>query len=99
MVGKYTPGVITGKPVGGGGSLGRTEATGFGVIYAVREAMQHLKLDPTKSVAAVQGFGNVSQYATIGFTELLGGTVACVSYWDREDRKAYTVSHPQGVNA
>ena len=99
MVGQYTPGVITGKPVGGGGSLGRTEATGFGVIYAVREAMKHLKLDPTKSVAAVQGFGNVSQYASIGFTELLGGTVACVSYWDREDRKAYTVSHPQGVNA
>ena len=33
MAGAYTPGVITGKPVGGGGSLGRTEATGFGVIY------------------------------------------------------------------
>ncbi len=45
MVGQYTPGVITGKPVGGGGSLGRTEATGFGVIYTVREAMKHLKID------------------------------------------------------
>ena len=98
LVGEYTPGVITGKPVGGGGSLGRTEATGFGVIYNVREAMKHLKLDHDKSIAAIQGFGNVSQYAAIGFTELLGGKVACVSYWDRDDREAYTVSHPNGVN-
>ncbi len=98
LVGQYTPGVITGKPVGGGGSLGRTEATGFGVIYAVREAMKHLKMDPKKSVAAVQGFGNVSQYAAIGFVELLGGKVVCVSYWDRDDRAAYTVSKEDGVN-
>jgi glutamate dehydrogenase len=98
LVGQYTPGVITGKPVGGGGSLGRTEATGFGVIYTVREAMKHLRLDPTKSIAAIQGFGNVSQYAAIGFIELLGGKVACVSYWDRGDRISYTVSHPEGIN-
>jgi glutamate dehydrogenase (NAD(P)+) len=98
LVGQYTPGVITGKPVGGGGSLGRTEATGFGVIYSVREAMKHLKLDPKASVAAIQGFGNVSQYAAIGFTELLGGKVACVSYWDRADRMPYTVSHPNGID-
>ena len=98
LVGQFTPGVITGKPVGGGGSLGRTEATGFGVIYTVREAMKHLKIDPKKSVAAIQGFGNVSQYAAIGFIELLGGKVACVSYWDREDRASYTVSHPKGID-
>jgi glutamate dehydrogenase len=98
LVGQYTPGVITGKPVGGGGSLGRTEATGFGVIYTVREAMKHLKIDPAKSVAALQGFGNVSQYAAIGFNELLGGKVACVSYWDRDDRTSYTVSHPGGID-
>jgi glutamate dehydrogenase (NAD(P)+) len=98
LVGQFTPGVITGNPVGGGGSLGRTEATGFGVIYTVREAMQHLKIDPASSWAALQGFGNVSQYAAIGFTELLGGKVACVSYWDREDRLSYTISHTDGVN-
>ena len=98
IVGQYTPGVITGKPVGGGGSLGRTEATGYGVIYTVREAMKHLKLDPAKSVAAMQGFGNVSQYAAIGFVELLGGKVDCVSCWDREDRTAYTFSHKDGIN-
>ena len=98
LVGQYTPGVITGKPVGGGGSLGRTEATGYGVIYNVREAMKHLKIDPAESVAAIQGFGNVSQYAAIGFNEILGGKVMCVSYWDRDDRVPYTVSHPDGIN-
>ena len=98
LTGEYTPGVITGKPVMGGGSLGRTEATGFGVIYTVREAMKHLHLEPEKSVAAIQGFGNVSQYAAIGFTELLGGIVACVSYWDISDRAPYTVSNPNGLN-
>jgi glutamate dehydrogenase (NAD(P)+) len=99
LVGQYTPGVITGKPLGGGGSLGRTEATGYGVTYCIREAMKHLKMDPTKSVAAIQGFGNVSQYAAIGFTDILGGKVVCVSYWDRDDRAPYTVSRPEGVNA
>lgn len=97
-VGQYTPGVITGKPVGGGGSLGRTEATGFGAIYTVREAMKHLKLDPAGTWAALQGFGNVSQYAAIGFIELLGGKVACVSYWDRDDKTSYTVSHAKGID-
>ncbi len=98
LTGQYTPGVITGKPLGSGGSLGRTEATGFGVIYTVREAMKHLGMDSTRSVAAIQGFGNVAQYAAIGFIEMLGGKVACVSYWDREDRKSYTVSKETGVD-
>jgi glutamate dehydrogenase len=98
LVGQYTPGVITGKPLGGGGSLGRTEATGFGVIFTVREAMKHLKMDPSQCVAAIQGFGNVAQYAAIGFREKLKGKVACVSYWDRADRTSYTVSHPDGID-
>jgi len=98
LVGMYTPGVITGKPLGGGGSLGRTEATGYGVIYTVREAMQHLGLDSKKSVAAIQGFGNVAQYASIGFIEQLGGKVVCVSYWDRDDRCSYTVSKADGID-
>ncbi|MCD4673774.1 MAG: Glu/Leu/Phe/Val dehydrogenase [Anaerolineaceae bacterium] len=98
LAGQYTPGVITGKPVGGGGSLGRTEATGYGVVYTVREAMKHLKLDSTQCRAAVQGFGNVAQYAAIGFVEMLGGSVVCVSYWDREDRMPYTVSKEDGID-
>jgi glutamate dehydrogenase len=98
MVGEYTPGVITGKPLGGGGSLGRTEATGYGVIHAVREAMSHLGIDPASSQVAIQGFGNVAQYAAIGAKEMLKSKVVCVSYWDREDRTAYTVSHPEGID-
>ena len=98
ITGQYTPGVITGKPVGGGGSLGRTEATGFGVIYTVREAMKHLGLDPANCTAAIQGFGNVAQYASIGFTDTLGGKVVCVSCWDRDDKVSYTFSKPDGID-
>jgi len=98
MVGNFTPGVITGKPLGGGGSLGRTEATGYGVIYTVREAMKHLNLDPKKSKAAIQGFGNVGQYAAIGFIEALGGKVICVSCYDRIDKTTYTFSKEDGID-
>ena len=98
LSGHYAPGVFTGKPVGGGGSQGRTEATGFGVIYNVREAMKYLNMDPKNSVVALQGFGNVAQYASIGFVEILGGKVACVSCWDRNEKKSFTYSHKDGVD-
>lgn len=51
--------VVTGKPVILGGSRGRREATGAGVVINTREALQHLNIDPTSATAAVQGFGNV----------------------------------------
>ena len=98
LVGEYTPGTITGKPLGGGGSLGRTEATGFGVIFTVREAMKHLNLDPSKCTAAIQGFGNVAQYSAIGFIEMLKGKVICVSYYDRADKVSYTVTKDDGID-
>ena len=98
LAGEYTPGVITGKPVGGGGSQGRTEATGYGVIYTIREAMKRMKIDSQKTTAAIQGFGNVAQYAAIGFTEQLKGKVLCVSYWDRTDRTSYTISKADGID-
>ena len=90
--------MITGKPVGGGGSLGRTEATGYGVIFHLREAMKRLKIDSSKCTAALQGYGNVSQYAAIGFKEILGGKVLAVSYYDRNDRKSYTISLEKGID-
>jgi glutamate dehydrogenase len=93
---KY-PGFITGKPVGMGGSLGRTEATGFGVMYTVREAMKELGLDIKKTVGAFQGFGNVSQYAVKLFREY-GGTAICVSCWDQADQTSYTFRRESGVD-
>ncbi|MGH7273383.1 MAG: Glu/Leu/Phe/Val family dehydrogenase [Nitrospiria bacterium] len=61
--GYSVPGVVTGKPIPIGGSLGREEATGRGVVYTILETMKHLKLDPHKATAAVQGFGNVGSHA------------------------------------
>lgn len=98
LKGEYVPGVITGKPLGAGGSLGRTEATGFGVIYTVREAARHLGLDLAGKKAAIQGFGNVAQYAAIGFIEMLKGKVIAVSCWDRHDQKAYTYCKEDGID-
>ncbi len=91
------PGFITGKPVGSGGSLGRTEATGYGVVYTLREAMKDLELEPAKTVAAVQGFGNVAQYAIELYTQL-GGTVLCVSCWDQKDKTSYPYFREGGID-
>jgi glutamate dehydrogenase (NAD(P)+) len=94
--GRY-PGFITGKPVGMGGSLGRTEATGFGVIVTVREALKELGIRPADTTASVQGFGNVAQYAIRVYTQL-GGKVICVSCWDQHDEKPYSFKKTAGVN-
>ncbi len=97
LTGKRQPGLITGKPVGMGGSLGRTEATGFGVIYTVREALKHLNLKPEKTTASIQGFGNVAQYAIRLYTEM-GGKVVCTACWDQNDQTSYTYKKADGFN-
>ena len=94
--GKY-PGVITGKPVVLGGSLGRTEATGYGLVYILREALKEMDIDITKTKASVQGFGNVAQYAAELYTQL-GGTVVSVSCWDQEDNAACSYQKKSGIN-
>ncbi len=94
--GRY-PGFITGKPVGMGGSLGRTEATGYGVVYTIREALKELGIDPKETTAAVQGFGNVAQYAIELYTKL-GGTVIAVSCWDQNDQTSYTYKKADGID-
>jgi glutamate dehydrogenase/leucine dehydrogenase len=57
--------VVTGKPLVLGGSLGRTEATGRGVMITALSAMEKMKLNPYKATAAVQGFGNVGSHAAL----------------------------------
>jgi len=69
--------VITGKPLVMGGSLGRREATGAGVVITIREALKHLKIDPAKATASVQGFGNVGS-VTATFLQKLGVKVTHV---------------------
>ena len=58
---QHTPGVITGKPIPLGGSLGRDDATGRGAYYCIKELEKRRKWDPGEIRVAVQGFGNAGQ--------------------------------------
>jgi len=73
QVGYSVPGVVTGKPVTVGGSLGRREATGLGLCNVIFASLDQLGLDPGKMTAVVQGFGNV-------------GSVAALELWKRKVR-------------
>ena len=94
--GRY-PGMITGKPVGMGGSLGRTEATGYGCVYCLREALTEMKVDVKSTTASVQGFGNVAQYAIELYTRM-GGKVVCVSSWNQAEQKSVSYFKAAGVD-
>jgi len=59
----YVPGVVTGKPLEIGGSLGRNTATAQGMVYCVRQAVKHLNWDMKKISVAIQGFGNAGSFA------------------------------------
>jgi len=95
--GGHFPGMITGKPVGMGGSLGRTEATGYGVIYCLREALAEKGIKAADTTASVQGFGNVAQYA-ISLYQELGGTVVCVSSWDQAEKTTFAFYRQNGID-
>jgi glutamate dehydrogenase (NAD(P)+) len=94
--GAHQPGFITGKPVSMGGSLGRTEATGFGVVFTIREALRELGISAEETTACIQGFGNVGQYA-MRLYEQLGGKVLAVSAWDQGDQTSYVFRRPSGL--
>ncbi|MGE5530451.1 MAG: Glu/Leu/Phe/Val family dehydrogenase, partial [Patescibacteria group bacterium] len=94
--GRY-PGFITGKPIGMGGSLGRKEATGFGLIFTLRETLKELGLDPRNTVASVQGFGNVAQHA-VELYQQMGGRVIAISCWNHTEGKAYTFRKEDGLD-
>ena len=74
----FSPGVVTGKPVQLGGSLGRESATGRGVLFATQRAAADLGLELRGARVAVQGFGNVGAWAAHFFAEA-GATVVAVS--------------------
>jgi len=97
LAGGHYPGFITGKPVEVGGSLGRTEATGYGVVYTVREALKRFGIPVNGVRATMQGFGNVSQFAAKKLIEL-GGMVVAVACWDNDDHCAYTFRKSDGID-
>lgn len=72
------PGVVTGKPIVLGGSLGRTSATGDGVAISVREALKIKGIDPHGATVAIQGFGKVGYWAAVAL-EAMGLKVVAVS--------------------
>jgi len=95
--GEHYPGFVTGKPLNAGGSQGRTQATGYGVIFTVREALKELNLRAEETTASVQGFGNVAQYA-IELYQQLGGRVVCVSSWNQAEKAAFSYLKPAGID-
>lgn len=97
LYGGHYPGAITGKPVGMGGSLGRTEATGYGVIYTLREALKALNIDIAGTTASIQGFGNVAEHASRLYASM-GGKVIAISCWDNHDKKSYTFRKLSGLD-
>ncbi|NBG87539.1 Glu/Leu/Phe/Val family dehydrogenase [Isachenkonia alkalipeptolytica] len=76
--GEFAPGVFTGKPVEFYGSLGRTEATGYGVAIMARAAAKKMHLPLEGAKVAVQGFGNVGSYAALYISQM-GAKVVAVS--------------------
>src|SRR5436309_1075823 len=79
-VGTTTTSVVTGKPVEMGGSLGRREATGRGVMIVTREAVRHLGIDIIGATVAIQGFGNVGSVSA-SLLQRIGAKVVAVTDW------------------
>jgi glutamate dehydrogenase (NAD(P)+) len=95
--GEKLPGFITGKPVLLGGSRARKEAPGFGLVFALREALREMGIKPEDTSASVQGFGTVGSSAVQLFLQI-GGKVSSVSCWDQNDQTSYCFRKKSGVD-
>lgn len=89
--GAYEAGVLTGKKPGYGGSLGRTEATGYGLVYFVEEMLREAKLSINNKTVVVSGSGNVAIYAIEKAQHFGAKVVAC------SDSSGY-IHDPEGIN-
>ncbi len=78
QVGYPVQGVVTGKPLVIGGSLGREDATGRGVVNVTIEALRHLKIGISQATVAIQGFGNVGSHTAL-IMQQCGARVVAVS--------------------
>ncbi|MCC6962920.1 MAG: Glu/Leu/Phe/Val dehydrogenase [candidate division Zixibacteria bacterium] len=90
------PGSVTGKPVTFGGSCGAREATGFGMIFMLREALKELDLKFSDTTAAVQGFGNVARHAVNQYAKC-GGTVLAIACLDQQEKQPHTFRKRDGI--
>jgi glutamate dehydrogenase len=97
IIGAKMPGFITGKPVRLGGSQGRLEATGYGLVYALREALDELDLRIDQTRASIQGFGKVGKHVVQLF-QRMGGMVIAISCWDQADQTTYTFRNKDGID-
>jgi glutamate dehydrogenase (NAD(P)+) len=79
IVGVNAPGVITGKPLALGGSLGRGDATARGTVHCIIEAAKELKINLKGATVAVQGYGNAGYYAAKLMKEMAGSKVVAVT--------------------
>jgi len=79
LKGYNSPGVITGKPLALGGSLGRNDATARGGVYTLKEAAEYLHMDLSGAKVVVQGYGNAGSFAAILAKELYGAKIIAVS--------------------
>jgi glutamate dehydrogenase (NAD(P)+) len=95
--GDHRPGAITGKTIGAGGSLGRVQSTGYGLVYVIREALRELDREPATTTASVQGFGTVAQHA-VELYQRIGCTVVSVAAWDQQDNTSYAFRKRDGVD-
>src|SRR5256886_6895813 len=84
--------IVTGKPVAIGGTEGRREAPGRGVVYLIERAMDRLKIDPEKCTAVVQGFGNVGSVAALSLAYKSGVKIVGLS-----DHTA-AIYNPKGID-
>jgi glutamate dehydrogenase (NAD(P)+) len=95
--GERLPGFITGKPVGMGGSLGRQESTGFGLVFLVREALKSLGIPPEGTRVSVQGFGSVGRQA-VKLLQEIGAKVVSIACWDQKDQTSYCFRQRSGID-
>ncbi len=93
--GHQEPGVITGKPIAVGGSLGRTEATGLGVVEVGKSYLEKIGKDPTEATAAVQGFGNVGSF-TCKFLEESGIKVVSIAGHNKGEQ--FAIYNADGIS-
>lgn len=96
LTGVSAIGTLTGKPVEFGGSLGRNEATGYGVAVTIREAAKKMGIDMKHANVAVQGFGNVGAF-TVKNIQKLGGKVVALAEWCKEVG-AYAIFKEDGLD-